>query len=140
MNAILQSVLIFSLCCPILTPISITAKILAFKNKTEKATQIRVSTFVVGEIEVAPFDLPCGGTYAHAMQAIDTIGEGWRLPSVDEMKLIFENKDKIGGFAANYYRTRETNGDKATHFGFVLGDITFVPKHHGKRIRLVRTK
>ena len=140
MNAILQSVLIFSLCCPILTPISITAKILAFKSKTEKATQIRVSTFVVGEIEVAPFDLPCGGTYAHAMQAIDSIGEGWRLPSVEEMKLLFENKDKIGGFTANYYWTSETNGDKATHFGFVLGDITAVPKHHGKRIRLVRTK
>ena len=116
MNAILQSVLIFSLCCPILTPISITAKILAFKSKTEKATQIRVSTFVVGEIEVAPFDLPCGGTYAHAMRAIDSIGEGWRLPSVEEMKLLFENKDKIGGFTANYYWTSETNGDKATHF------------------------
>lgn len=140
MNSILLSVLIFVFCCPILTPINTSAKILAFKNKTEKATQIRVSTFVVGEIEVAPFDLPFGGTYAHAKQAIDTIGEGWRLPSVEEMKLLFENKDKIGGFTAHYYWTSETHGDKATHFGFVLGDITAVPKHHGKRIRLVRTK
>ena len=74
------------------------------------------------------------------MQAIDSIGEGWRLPSVEEMKLLFENKDKIGGFTVHYYWTSETNGDKATHFGFVLGDITAVPKHHGKRIRLVRTK
>ena len=140
MNAIVQSVLIFSLLCPILSTASIAAKIPAIKKKTEKAAQVRVSTFIVGEIEVAPFDLPCGGTYENAMQAIDSIGEGWRLPSVEEMKLIFENKDKIGGFAANYYWTRETNGDKATHFGFVLGDITAVPKHHGKRIRLVRTK
>ena len=62
------------------------------------------------------------------------------LPSVEEMKLLFENKDKIGGFTVHYYWTSETNGDKATHFGFVLGDITAVPKHHGKRIRLVRTK
>jgi hypothetical protein len=56
------------------------------------------------------------------------------------MKLLFENKDKIGGFTVHYYWTSETHGDKATHFGFVLGDITAVPKHHGKRIRLVRTK
>jgi hypothetical protein len=140
MNAILQSVLIFSLCCPILCPLYINAKIPAIQKKGEKAIQIRVSTFVVGEIEVAPFDLPCGGTYAHAMQAIDSIGEGWRLPSVEEMKLIFEHKDKIGGFTVHYYWTSETHGDKATHFGFVLGDITAVPKHHGKRIRLVRTK
>ncbi len=140
MNAILQSVLIFSLFCPILTPTSINAKILAIQKKGEKATQIRVSTFVIGEIEVAPFDLPCGGTYEHAMQAIDSIGEGWRLPTVEEMKLIFEHKDKIGGFIPNYYWTSETHGDKATHFGFVLGDITAVPKYHGKRIRLVRTK
>jgi hypothetical protein len=106
MNAILQSVLIFSLCCPILCPLYINAKIPAIQKKGEKAIQIRVSTFVVGEIEVAPFDLPCGGTYAHAMQAIDSIGEGWRLPSVEEMKLIFEHKDKIG--FRRYYRCPKT--------------------------------
>lgn len=140
MIAMLQSVLIFQLFCTILYPFSIHAKNPAIEKKGENAVHIRVSTFVIGEIEVAPFDLPCGGTYENAMQAIDSIREGWRLPSVEEMKLIFEQKDKIGGFIPNYYWTSETNGDKATHFGFVLGDITAVPKYHGKRIRLVRNK
>lgn len=30
------------------------------------------------------------------------LGDGWRLPTKDELNVLYENKDKIGGFASNY--------------------------------------
>jgi hypothetical protein len=31
------------------------------------------------------------------------LGAGWRLPTIDEFRKIYKSKDKIGGFAFNYY-------------------------------------
>ena len=37
------------------------------------------------------------------MKACAALGGGWRLPTKDELNILYENKDKIGGFASNNY-------------------------------------
>jgi hypothetical protein len=37
------------------------------------------------------------------MKACADLGDGWRLPTKDELNLLYKNKEKIGGFANNYY-------------------------------------
>ena len=36
-------------------------------------------------------------------EQIEYTQDGWRLPSIDELKILFINKDIIGGFKDDYY-------------------------------------
>ena len=38
-----------------------------------------------------------------AMKACADLGDGWRLPTKDELNTLYQNKDKIGGFANSGY-------------------------------------
>ena len=42
-------------------------------------------------------------TWDDAMKACADLGDGWRLPTKDELNLLYENKEKIGGFAHSDY-------------------------------------
>lgn len=53
----------------------------------------------VSEFEIAQFDFPSRMTWKDAVEACANLGNGWRLPTLDELEIIYENKDKIGGFA-----------------------------------------
>jgi len=48
--------------------------------------------------EVYPNDLPSTLTYLEAEKAVAALGDGWRIPTLEELKLMYKNKDKIGGF------------------------------------------
>ena len=41
--------------------------------------------------------------WMEATKACADLGDGWRLPTKDELNILYENKDKIGGFASGYY-------------------------------------
>ena len=57
----------------------------------------------IGNLEVARNDFPNKMLWDEAMEACANLGDGWRLPTMDELNLMYENKDKIGGFAKEYY-------------------------------------
>jgi len=38
-----------------------------------------------------------------AMAACEAMGDGWHLPTKDELNVLYQNKDAIGGFASSYY-------------------------------------
>ena len=42
-------------------------------------------------------------TYDEAVRACSKLGEGWRLPTKEEMEEIYENKDMLGGFISPIY-------------------------------------
>ena len=44
-----------------------------------------------------------------AKAACDKIGEGWRLPTKDELNILYHNRSKIGGFEtyASYWSSTE---------------------------------
>ena len=70
---------------------------------------IRESAKIIGEpvriegLEVAQNDFPEEINWDDAGKACKALGDGWRLPTKDELNLMYLNKDRIGGFANNNY-------------------------------------
>ena len=80
----------------------------------------------IGNLEVAQNDFPKEMTWIEAKKACVGLGSGWRLPTKDELNLIYQIKDKIGGFANyhsnNYYwSSTEYDYNYAWFFSFDLG-------------------
>ena len=46
-----------------------------------------------------------------AVKACADLGDGWRLPTKDELNILYENKDNIGGFANSYYWSSTEGGN-----------------------------
>ena len=57
----------------------------------------------IGTLEVAQNDFPDSMMWSDAIKACADLGSGWRLPTKDELNLMYLNKDRIGGFANNNY-------------------------------------
>jgi hypothetical protein len=57
----------------------------------------------IGKLEVAQNDFPTPMIWDDAKKACADLGSGWRLPTKDELNLMYLNEDKIGGFAYNFY-------------------------------------
>ena len=54
------------------------------------------------KFEVYPKDLG-KHSWEDAKKICEKLGDGWRLPTREELHLMWLNKDSIGGFAAAYY-------------------------------------
>ena len=52
---------------------------------------------------VAQYDFPNQMNWDDAKRACAALGKGWRLPNECELNILYQNKDKIGGFANNDY-------------------------------------
>ena len=52
----------------------------------------------IGNIEVAQYNFPKKMDWNDAKKACARLGAGWRLPTKDELNLLYQKKDKIGGF------------------------------------------
>jgi hypothetical protein len=67
--------------------------------------------------------------------------DDWRLPTIEELHIIYANKSLANNFEQNWYwsSTEDTeNSDYAFHLGFMSGDEMSIPKRDGKFIRAVR--
>ena len=76
-----------------------------------------VSTVKVGNLEVMTEDLvrvyKSGNVTSEmrwrtAMEACANLGDGWGLPTKDELNVLYENKDEIGGFSPRTYWSSTT--------------------------------
>jgi hypothetical protein len=61
-----------------------------------------IATVKIGNLEVMLEDLG-EMNWEDGKKACAEIGDGWRLPTKDELNLLYENKDEIGGFYPEYY-------------------------------------
>jgi hypothetical protein len=70
-----------------------------------QSSEIIGTPIKIGKLEVAKNDFPNTSKiiWSDAKNACASLGKGWRLPTKDELTLMFENKDKIGGFANTWY-------------------------------------
>ena len=57
----------------------------------------------LGDLLVAQKDFPSKMKRNDAKKACASLGPGWRLPTKDELNIIDQNKDKIGGFTGDSY-------------------------------------
>ena len=57
----------------------------------------------IEDLEVAEYDFPLLMNWYEANEACKELGGNWRLPTKDELNILFKNKVKIGGFSSNHY-------------------------------------
>jgi hypothetical protein len=53
----------------------------------------------IGNIEVAQYDFPERMNWEDSKAACEKLGQGWRLPSIDELDFVYTNRVVIGEFA-----------------------------------------
>ena len=71
--------------------------------------------------------------------ACKTLRKGWRLPTKDELSMLYENKEEIGGFA-NYFYWSSTELDNLSAWAqfFVTGYQYINDKFDSYYVRAVR--
>ena len=55
------------------------------------------------QIEVYPKNLDGAYSWNDAIAACEALGDGWHLPTKEELNLLFSNKEKIDGFKEGTY-------------------------------------
>ena len=98
------------------------------------------STIKIGNLEVMTEDLEGRYTWDDAMKACADLGDGWRLPTKDELNTLYQNKDKIGGFAIDYYwSSTESYDNGAWYQDFYNGNtLNYNSKASPNCVRAVR--
>ena len=57
-----------------------------------------------------------------AVEVCKKLGPGWRLPTKDELNMLYKNKEEIGGFAStSYWSSSEYDNGNAWGHGFLIG-------------------
>ena len=68
-----------------------------------KKNKITGTPIKIKNLEVAQHDFPDQLKWKDAKKACAELGEGWRLPTKDELNVLYKNKKKIGGFDGGEY-------------------------------------
>jgi hypothetical protein len=92
---------------------------------------IAQETVKIGSLEIMTEDLG-EMNWDYAAKACSNLGNGWRLPTLEELRILFENKDKIGGFTENtYWSSDEHKGEDGFAYGkgFMFGEEPSEPYH-----------
>jgi hypothetical protein len=63
----------------------------------------------LGNLEIAPRDFAEKMTWEAAKKACADLGDGWRLPTKEELNDMYRNKDKIGAFTLDNYWSSSEN-------------------------------
>jgi hypothetical protein len=66
-------------------------------------------------LEVAQNDFPEEMDWDTAIQTCLDLGDGWRLPLDKELNILYQNKDKIGGFNGYYYWSSSEDNNDGTY-------------------------
>ena len=74
-----------------------------------------------------------------AIVACKKLGAGWRLPTKDELNMIYKNREEVGGFANfTYWSSTEYVTNFAWGQGFSFGNQTSFNKGSNCYVRAVR--
>ena len=95
----------------------------------------------IGNLEVAQYDYPTAMNWDNAKKTIALFEDGgWRLPTKNELNILYTNKDKIGGFAAGaYWSSKESDDFNAWAQIFDDGFQNYANKDYQGYVRAVRT-
>ena len=108
------------------------------ESSTVNLDEREVSTIKIGNLEVMTEDLG-DMNWDEAKKACKNLGDGWRLPTKDELNLLYENKEKIGGFAnVTYWSSTEFGNGFAWRQLFSNGFQFSYSKNYNHYVRAVR--
>ena len=103
------------------------------------------TTSIIGNLEIAQFDIPNRMKWEEAINACESLGNGWRLPTKEELNILYLYKERIGGFSRYFYWSSsefvtKSDGIVAWIQDFVDGAQSRFPKNKENwAVRAVRT-
>jgi hypothetical protein len=104
----------------------------------QDAKEIIGKPIKVGNLLVAQNDIPGVMMWDDANKACRALGKDWRLPTKAELYTLFQNKNKIGGFAKVYYWTSsEFNNYDASVQALASGIQVYASKTNTYHVRAV---
>ena len=78
-------------------------------------------------------------SWSDAVTATSAYGAGWHLPTKTELKVLYEHRNVVGGFAKDdYWSCTELDSNSAWIQGFVNGDQDRYNKYSKLSVRAVR--
>ena len=96
----------------------------------------------IGKIIIAQFDLSTPFDWFDATKLCSKLGYGWRLPNVEELIFMFQNRNLINGFKDKlpYWSSTEFGSNDAWVQGFnKYGFTTTIYKQDNNYVRAVRS-
>ena len=121
----------------------ILALILLFSfSKSSAQSSIIGNPIKIGSIEVAQYDFPNRMKWDDANRTCLNLGEGWRLPTKDELNTLYKNKNQIGNLQdpyLAYWSSTEINNNIAWYGVMKDGFTRSTEKFYESGVRAVRT-
>ena len=73
-------------------------------NEVDNPFEIAINSYTMGtSLKIARKDFPDKMTWADAKIACSNLGDGWHLPSKDELEILYENKNKVPNITNDDY-------------------------------------
>jgi len=111
---------LFVLCLIIFSATGISAKktdsgssVSEMKETTKNTQSSSVETSLILKdcnLEVKKADEKGSCKWKDAQSLCESYGEGWRLPTKDELNCLYKNKDNVGGFLRDWYWSSDRVG------------------------------
>lgn len=108
----------------------------------QDAKEIIGKPYRIGRLEIAQFDFSKYMYWDQANNACKGLGIGWRVPTKNELKVLYSNKSKIkiGGYSYNYYWGNNEDKDyPSMRQNFSNGEQEIMYEDDRCRVRAVRT-
>ncbi len=124
-------------------PFSVRAVKTSFDNFVlpQSAASIIGKPFTLGNLIIAQNDFPYEMGWNKATALCTKLGDGWRLPTKEELKEIYLNQQKIGRFSmANYWSSSENDYILAWNITMVNGGGDYTDKERYRNVRAVKSK
>lgn len=115
---------------------------LLFFGKTNAQSNIIGNPIKIGNLQVTQFDFPNRMKWDDANRTCLNLGEGWRLPTKDELNTLYNNKNQIGNLQdpyLAYWSSTEINNNIAWYGVMKDGFTRSTEKFYESGVRAVRT-
>ncbi|MCG9909808.1 MAG: DUF1566 domain-containing protein [Flavobacteriales bacterium] len=76
--------------------------------------------YKIRNLEIAQYDFPNTMDWKTAKKACSKLGKRWRLPNIKELKMMNENRKKLGNFKKDWYWASEKVNPHFSKKGFLV--------------------
>jgi hypothetical protein len=111
-------------------------------SKINAQSSIIGTPIKIGNIEVAQYDFPNRMKWNDANRTCLNLGQGWRLPTKDEIQILYNNKNQIGNLQdpyLAYWSSTEIDNNIAWYGVMKDGFTRNTEKFYESGVRAVRT-
>jgi hypothetical protein len=106
---------------------------------SQDAKAIIGKPITIGNLLVAQNDFPKQMKWQDAKKACENLGRGWRLPTKDELHILYQNYVKIGVYSNNFYwSSTEFVFESAWVQYFGNGGQLYINKSETSYVRAIR--